>query len=406
MRLLFLSFFYQPEPNDIKIHTLARSLVERGHEVTAVTTFPNYPHGEIYRGYRQRWRQWEEVDGVRLLRVPLYPDHSRSSIKRALSYLSFMLSAAALTPFLTGPADLMWVYHPPLTTGAAGWWVSRWKRTPYIYEIQDMWPETLTSTGMISNSRALALLGAGAKRIYRGAAALTVNSPGFERNLIDKGVPEDKVHVIPNWADESIYRPVPRDSELGESCGLSGRFNVIFGGNMGPAQALSSVIEAAAMLQDTPEIQFVLIGDGLDLPALKAQAALLDNVRFIERQPAEQMPHLYAWADALLVHLKDDPLFAITIPAKTTAYLACGRPVIAAVRGDGADLVRRAEAGVTCDPANPSALAKAVKTLYTTPRSEREAMGAAGRAYFLDTLTREALVDQYESLFEAVAARE
>lgn len=401
MRVLILSFFYQPEPNDVKAHLLGRELVARGHEVVAVTTFPNYPHGEIYEGYKQKLWQWEDKDGVKLARIPLYPDHSRSSIKRALSYLSFMTFASILTPILSGKVDVMWVYHPPLTTGVAGWWTSLVRRVPFVYEIQDMWPETLTSTGMISNSTALNVLAGIARFLYRRSAGITVISPGFKQNLIEKGVPEEKITVVPNWADEEVYKPLPRDPELGTKYGLEGKFNVIFGGNMGPAQGLHTVIQAAEMLQTTPEIQFVFIGDGLALPELQAavQERNLGNVRFIERQPSDKMPQFFAWADALLVQLKDDPLFAITIPSKTLAYLACGRPIICAVPGDGADVVRDAEAGIVCPPEDASALAKAVTALYTMPRLDREAMGAAGRRYFLDHFTRKILVDRYEALF-------
>ena len=405
MRILILSFFYHPEPNDIKIHTLARTLVERGHDVTAVTTFPNYPDGVIYPGYKQKVWQREDKDGVKLIRIPLYPDHSRSSIKRILSYLSFMVSVALLAPFLMGKRpDVMWVYHPPLTTGIAGWWVSLLRRVPFVYEIQDMWPETLVSTGMFSNQRALKWVAAGAQFIYKRAAAITVNSPGFKQNLIDKGIPAEKVQVALTWADEAIYQPVERDPEIGAKYELEGRFNIIFGGNMGLAQGLESVIEAAVLLQVHPEIQFVFIGDGVALPDLKALVAerQLTNIRFIDRQPAENMPGFFAWGDALLVTLKDDPLFAITIPAKITSYLACARPIIGAVPGDSAALITAAGAGVICPPEDSSALAKAVTTLYTMPRSDREMLGQNGRNYFLKTLTRTTLIDHYETLFKQI----
>jgi len=404
MRILILSFFYQPEPNDVKAHLLGKELVERGHEVTAITTFPNYPHGEIYPGYKQKWRQWEEKDGVKLLRIPLYPDHSRSSIKRALSYLSFMTTASILGPLLSGRADVMWVYHPPLTTGVAGWWLSMLRRIPFVYEIQDMWPETLTATGMIDNKRALSFLAGVARFIYRRAEAITVISPGFKYNLIEKGVPDEKITVVPNWADETIYKPVPRDPEFGQQHGLESRFNIVFGGNIGPAQALHTVIDAAEILRDMEEIQFVFVGDGLDLERLQGLVVEynLNNVRFIGRQPAENMPQFYSWAEGLLVHLSDDPLFAITIPSKTLAYLASQRPIICAVPGDGADVIRAAGAGLICPPEDASALAGAIKQLYAMSQTERDALGDAGRQYFMQHFTCKILVDRYEALFEQI----
>lgn len=405
MRLLILSFFYTPEPNDIKIHSLAMEMVKRGHEVTVVTTFPNYPYGEIYEGYQQRWRQWETLDGVRVLRVPLYADHTRSGLKRALSYLSFMVSAAVLAPFLTGKADVMWVYHPPLTTGLAGWWVSLLKRVPFVYEIQDMWPDTLSATGMLSNERALRVVGGVAKWLYNRTSALTVNSPGMKHNLIDKAVPTEKIHVMPNWADEALYRPIERDPELGERYGLNGRFNLMFGGNMGLVQALETGIDAAERLQDMQDFQLVLIGDGLVLPNIQAEVTRreLTNVRFIERQPAANMPRFFAWADALWLPLKDDPLFAMTIPAKTQAYLACGRPVICSVPGDGADVIREAGAGIVCPPEDADALERAIRDLHAMPREKREAIGAAGHDAYMTHYRHDLIVDRYEELFRGIS---
>lgn len=405
MRILTLSQYYDPEPN-FKGSTLGSVLVTRGHHVTALTSFPNYPSGQIYPGYRLRWRQWEQRGGVRVLRVPLYADHSRSGAKRMLNYLSFAVSAATIGAALCGPADVMWVYHPPLTVGIPAWWIGLLRRVPFVYEIQDMWPETLAATGMLPSGRVAKILGGLARFIYARAAAITVISPGFKRNLIAKGVPADKIHVIPNWADEDVYRPVPRDEALGGEHGLCGKFNVMFAGVMGAAQALNNVLDAAEQLREQADIQFVLIGDGLEAERLRqaAQARGLGNVRFIGRQPVERMPHFFAWADALLVHLKRDPLFEITIPSKTMAYLACGRPIITCTAGDPAEVVREAGAGVVCSPENPVALAQAVRDLIAMPSAQREALGRAGRRAFEQNYTRAKLMTQYEDLFQQVVA--
>jgi glycosyltransferase involved in cell wall biosynthesis len=278
------------------------------------------------------------------------------------------------------------------------------RRVPFVYEIQDMWPETLVATGMIRSRTALAMLNRLARFIYGRAAAITVISPGFKRNLIAKGVPADKIHVIPNWADEDVYRPVPPDQALADKYGFTGRFNVVFAGNMGFAQGLDTVIEAAQQLSDLPEVQFMFIGDGVDEARLQRMVVeqQVSNVRFLGRQPAERMPHFFALADLLLVHLKRDPLFEITIPSKTLAYMACGRPILMAVAGDAADVVHDASAGLTCTPQDPKALADAVRTLHTMPVAEREQMGQAGREAFLNYYTRRVLMDRYEVLFEDI----
>jgi len=404
MRILILSQWYPPEP-DLIGHPLACDLVKRGHQVLSITGFPNYPSGKIYPGYRQRLWQREDIEGVQVLRLPLYPDRSRSGVRRALNFLSFAASTSLLGPILSGSADVMWVYHPPLTIGIPAWWIGLLRRVPFVYEIQDMWPETLMATGMMRSRTALATLDRLARFIYDRAAAITVISPGFKRNLVAKGVPADKIHVIPNWADEDLYRPVPRDQVLATEHGLAGRFNVIYGGNIGFAQALDTVIEAAQQFSDLPEVQFVFIGDGVDEARLQQVVAQrqICNVRFLGRQPAERMPRFFALADLLLVHLKRDPLFEITIPSKTLAYMACGRPILMAVAGDAANVVREAGAGLTCAPQDPKALADAVRTLYAMPAAERERMGQGGREAFLNHYTRRMLMDRYEVLFRDIA---
>jgi colanic acid biosynthesis glycosyl transferase WcaI len=405
MHVLLLSQWYTPEPV-FKPHQMAKSLVERGHKVTSITGFPNYPTGRVYPGYRIGWRRWEQHDGVQILRLPLYPNHGRSGVKRALNFLSFASSASVLGPLLSAPADVIWVYDS-LMSGIPAWWIGRWSRTPFIYEVQDMWPETLTATGMLSSDWMMRCVSRVARFVYARAAAVTVISPGFKRNLVSKGVLADKIHVIPNWANEDVYRPLPRDEALAIEHGLAGRFNVIYGGNLGAAQALRDVIEAAELLQDLPQVQFVLIGDGVEELALRQMVKELglDNVRFLGRQPAERMPYFFALADALLIHLKRNPLFEITIPSKTVAYLACGRPIVSCVEGDAAQVVQSAGAGLVCPSQDPAALAQAVRDLYTMPGERREAMGQSGRRAFLQNYTRAVLMDRYEALFTEIAGQ-
>ena len=406
MKVLTLSQYHWPEPAS-RMHLLGAGLVQLGHSVTSVTGFPNYPEGRIYRGYRQRLWLREKVDGIRLLRLPLYPDHSGSASKRAINYLSFAASASLLGPLLCGTADVMWVYHPPLTVAIPACSISSLRGIPFVYEIQDMWPETLASTGMVRSPGVLKLISALARFVYRRASAINVISPGFKRNLVNKGVPESKIHVMPNWADEEIYRPVPFDEALAAEHGLSGRFNVMFAGNLGPAQALDNVLNAAERLSGIAGIQFVLIGSGVDRTKLESAARdrRLSNIRFIDRQPEAKMPEWFALANVLLVHLKRDPLFEITIPSKTISYLACGRPILASIAGDGAEVVQTAGAGLVCEPEDPEALAESVRRFYEMPPQQRQAMGDAGRSAFLRHYTRKVLLRRYEDLFLSVSER-
>jgi glycosyltransferase involved in cell wall biosynthesis len=285
--------------------------------------------------------------------------------------------------------------------------ISTLRRIPMVYEVQDMWPETLSATGMVADGLTTRALATFAKWVYRKAVAITVISPGFRRNLVSKGVAAEKVFVVPNWADEDVYQPVQVDDTVKDRFGMLGRFNVVYAGNMGPAQQLQTVVDAAGRLSAIPDILFTFAGDGVEEQLIRERVgrAGLSNVQFLGRRPISEMPSLFCVADVLLFHLKEDPLFAITIPSKTISYLACGRPILAAVRGDAADVVQNASAGLTCPPEDPVALADAVLRLYQMDRGDRERMGQAGRRAFLKQYSRRVLLDQYESLFGVLATK-
>ena len=404
MRVAILTQYYPPEPIP-KPHELARGLAERGHEVLVITAFPNYPAGKLYSDTRLRLWQWETLDGIRILRLPLYPDHSRSVVRRVLNYGSFAVAAGLLGSVLSGPVDVMCAEHPPLTIGLAAWVIGRLRRVPFLYAVNDLWPESVEATGMVQSRRLLDYVGRLERFVYRRVAAIAVISPGVKANLFGKGVPPEKVHVIPHWADESLYRPVPPDPQLARDLGMAGRFNVVFAGQLGLAQGLDVVLDAADELSDLPDVQFVLVGDGTDADRLRQAAGQRDlrNVRFLGRQPAERMPHIFAVSDVLLVHLRDEPLFRITIPSKTIAYMACGRPVLMAVEGDAADLIRTAGAGVICRAGSGKELAGAVRRLRAMPRTALEDMGRAGRAAFLASYSRSVLFDRYEAILSELA---
>ncbi len=404
MRVLILTQYYPPEPIP-RPHELARGLAERGHEVIVVTGFPNYPVGKLYSGTHLRLWKWDVIDGIQILRLPLYPDHSRSAFRRVLNYGSFAVAAAFLGSVLSGPVEVMFAEHPPLTIGLAAWVLGGVRRAPFLYKVNDLWPESVEATGMVRSRRVLDLIGRLERFVYRQAAAIAVISPGFKEKLVGKGVPPDKVHVIPHWGDESLYRPVPPDPDLARNVGMVGRFNVVFAGQLGLAQGLDVVLDAAEELSDLADVQFVLIGDGTDAGRLRRAAVErgLKNVNFLGRQAAERMPYFFALAGALLVHLKRDPLFEITIPGKIAAYLACGRPILCGVAGDAADVVRDVGAGLVCPPEDSAALSQAIRDLYLMPGEQREAMGQAGRRAFLENYTRALSVNRYETLLTEVA---
>lgn len=382
MRILLLTQWFDPEPT-FKGLLFAKKLHELGHEVQVITGFPNYPGGVLYPGYRQKWRSHETVDGVTVIRVPLYPSHEASALKRVLNYFSFALTSCLYGVFLAKKMDVLYVYHPPMTVGLSGALIGLFRSTPFVYDIQDLWPDTLRATGMLNNARILNFVGTVCHWIYRRASHIVVLSPGFRDLLVARGVDEKKISIIYNWCDESALK-VHHETLIDLSC-MDGHFNVVFAGNMGKAQSLGAVVEAAKIVSSqNPKVQFVFVGGGLEVESLKEMGASMNltNVHFLPRMPMNEVGAVLKRADVLLVHLRDDPLFSITIPSKTQAYLSIGKPILMAVRGDAADLIKKAEAGLVVVPEKAESIADGVLELAQLPLHTRKSMGKKAREFY------------------------
>jgi Sugar transferases involved in lipopolysaccharide synthesis len=384
--VLLLSQWFDPEPT-FKGVLFAKELQRLGYEVTVLTGFPNYPGGELYRGYRVRWRQNEVIEGVPVLRVPLYPSHDSSAKRRVANYVSFAMSAAIAVIFIRRP-DVAYIYHPPATVGIPAL-ILKWLRgVPFVYDIQDLWPESLSATGMLNNKRALNAVSRLMSQVYRSATRVVVLSAGFRKALIAKGVPGGKIDVIPNWTDENKIDAGPASDQHPVERRTGDSFTVTFAGNIGKGQALETVIEAARILRNDEGLSFLIVGGGIEREHVVrlAEQAGLSNMTFVDRVQSSAIGRYLSAADALLVHLRDEPLFSITIPSKTQAYLFAGRPILMGVRGDAAEMVREANAGLAFEPENAVALAEAIRTMRALPAEERAALGRNGRSYYDDAL--------------------
>ncbi|HTG44026.1 MAG TPA: glycosyltransferase family 4 protein, partial [Verrucomicrobiae bacterium] len=343
---------------------------------------------------------------VEVLRVPLYPSHDRSSLRRVLNYCSFGLSAGMLGPFVVRQPDIAYVMHPPATIGLPALLLRYLRGIPFVLDIQDLWPDTLSATGMIKNPFALNLVGQWCQLTYRAAAGIAVLSPGFKQLLVQRGVPDKKIQVIYNWCDEeNVTTPSPL--EPAEEAVFRDKFNLVFAGNLGSAQALEAVVDAATLLApELPTLQFIFIGNGIAKAALetKVKQRGLPNVRFLPRRPVEQVGAALARADALLVHLKDDPLFRIAVPGKTQAYLAVGKPLLMAVPGDAAELVTRARAGVLAEPENAESIASGARQLFRMTPAERASLGANGKAFYKEHLSLHRGLVEFERFFQNIVS--
>lgn len=402
MKILFITHYFQPEPNFFMGLPFARALQEQGHHVQVLTGFPNYPGGKIYDGYKIKFIRKEVMEGVPVIRVPLYPSHDRSSAKRTLSYMSLSLSQAAIGPWAVDKADVAYVSQGPATIGLPAIVHKILRRIPFVYSIQDMWPDSLLSTGMFNNKLGLKMVNWWCKRVYNAAAKIVVIAPGMKERLIERGVPEDKIEVIYNWCDDALICREEPNEELKKQLGLDGKFNIIFAGNMGKAQAMEAVIKAADILQnDCKDIQFVLIGSGVEVENLKRMTneLSLNNVKFLGRKPITEIGSILRLADVLLVHLKNDPLFEITVPSKIQAYLATGKPILIGVKGDAAKLVEDANAGLSCESENFHDIAEKVRKLYFMDREKLREMGTNGADYYDSKLSFEVAREKYEKLF-------
>lgn len=401
MKILLLTQWFDPEPT-FKGLLFAQSLRDKGHEVEVLTGFPNYPGGKVYEGYSISFYRKDVIDGITVHRAPLYPSHDSSAIKRAFNYISFSVSSAILGLIKTRGIDVIYSYHPPLTTALSALTLSTFKRVPFVVDIQDLWPDTLAATGMLSNKKALSIIGGVCSFIYKRAAKVIVLSPGFRARLLSQGVPNEKIEVIYNWCNEPALKNYePSYVNLPEN----GNLNLLFAGNLGLAQGLPAIIEAAQILYARKtKVNIVFLGDGVAKQAAQKKAGELSlgNVFFYQRVAMSQVGDVLAKSDILLVHLNDDELFRITIPSRTQASLAVGKPIIMGVSGDAAQLVERSKAGVTCAPNSPASLANAIELIASKSEDERTAMGIRAREFYDNNLSLEQGVNRFIDVFNEV----
>jgi colanic acid biosynthesis glycosyl transferase WcaI len=403
-RLLIVSQWFDPEPTT-KGSAFAQACAARGFDVEVLTGFPNYPDGRVYPGFRLRPYRRDTHGAVTVHRTWLFPSHSRSVVGRAANYLSFAASAATLGFARVRRPDVIYAYHPPATAGIVGALAARLFGAPLVLDVQDLWPESVLSSGMVRDGIAMRMLRSLCRWEYRSADRVVALSQGMATLLEERGVPSSRLQVIHNWADESRMMSCPDESVSAKARADFGeRFSILFAGQMGEAQGLDSALAAAAQ---TPEIDWVFMGGGTERGRLEglAQAKALANVRFLPPVPVAQVGAWLAAASALLVHLSDDPLYEASIPSKTQAYMLAGRPILMVARGDAAALVSRADAGVVCAPGDPSALAGAARQLASMSDEERRQCGARGRAHYDQELDFSAGVDRFASIFREVSCR-
>jgi colanic acid biosynthesis glycosyl transferase WcaI len=405
VKLAVLTPHFAPDvaPTGVVVTRIVEELAERGHHIEVLTSLPWYRDHRIEPGYEGKWIRREDTPWGRVTRVHPFPtSDKRDILRRAASFAGFSL-LAGLVGAPGQRLDGVLAVSPPLTLGVDGWLIAKARRTNFVFNIQDVYPDVAVELGALKGQRIIAAAERLERFCYARADAVTVLSDDLKENVARKIGAPDKVRVIPNFVDTDAITPSDPENPYRSEFGLNGKTVVMYAGNVGMSQSLDMVIDSAAALTHEPNLVFVINGQGARRSELERRAAGLPNVRFVDMQPAERLPEVLAAADVHLVPLKRG-LASSSVPSKTYSILAAGRPLIASVDpgSEIARLVERSGAGLATPPEDVEALTKAVKQLLDAPE-DRSEMGKAGRRFVENWSSPAAVAEAYEQLFMELA---
>jgi colanic acid biosynthesis glycosyl transferase WcaI len=398
VRLLVLSQYFWPE--NFRINDVVEGLVGRGHQVTVYTGMPNYPSGRLFPGFGFLSPSRQQYKGAEVRRVPLVPRGGGGGLRLALNYLSHALFATLFAWRARGRYDAILVYEPsPMTIGIPARFLRWLKGAPLVFWVQDLWPESLAATGAVKSTFLLSGVDRLVKWIYRGCDRVLVQSEAFRPSIEAHGVASEKIAYLPNSA-EAFYRRLEPRADDAEAREMPAGFRVLYAGNIGAAQDFATILAAAEKLKGETRIQWIVLGDGRMREWVSDEVrrrGLQASFHLLGSRPPERMARYFAHADVLLATLRREPIFAYTIPSKIQTYIACGKPVIAALDGEGGRIIREARAGWAVPSEDPEALAGAVMAASRTSVAELKAMGERAEACFRSQFEREKLLSQLEA---------
>lgn len=403
MHILIMAQHYAPEDvsGAVLATELAEDLVQRGHKVTFVTCAPNYPHGKVFPGYRNRLRSLEKRNGVTIIRVWSHITASRSFWSRIWNFATFSMMAL-LGGMTAEKPDIIFSYSPPLPLGVSAWLLSCLWRVPWVLRVEDLYPDAAIAAGVLHNRYAISFFKGLEKFLYRKASHISLISEGFRKNLLAKELPPEKLSVAPVWADADEIRPLPKENGFRQKLGIQGKFVVLYAGNLGITSALEDVIAGAALLRSHSDVVFLVVGEGVKKDALLLQAGGLEQVIFLPFQPRTSMPEMFAAADLGLVTLNANSS-PFSMPSKVFNIMASGRPVMAITPpgSEVAELLKTAQCGINVG--NPEIFAQKILEIKGDPMLMNR-WGGNGRSYMVEYFSRKKCLDLYESMLQQVAA--
>lgn len=385
-----------------RANAIAEAMVRAGYRVSIVAGANSYLTGNIEQKYRRRWLVTEQCDGYTIYRPWTYSRLHQSFLHRAVYFFVYMFTSG--WTLLRIPAfDIIVGCSPPITVAVAAYAASSIRRAAFILEVRDLWPAFPIEMGIIRNRLVIACSKFVERLLYRKARLVVINSPGFQSHLVAHGVTGSRLKLIPNGVDTTVFRPSPADPDLRRRLALDGKFVVLYIGAHGPANALNTLLDAAASLRDEPVVQIVLIGDGKQKPALQARAGRenLDNITFLPPQPKGEIPRYVAIADICYASLQNIPMFTTTYPNKVFDYLACGKATLTTIDGVSREVLEQAGAGIYV-PHDGSHVADRIRWAMNN-RTELDRMGARARAAAVRDWDRDRFAGEFALLVDQVS---
>jgi glycosyltransferase involved in cell wall biosynthesis len=399
MKILIVTQYFHPE--NLRLNDFALGFIKKGHDVSVISSIPNYPHGKFYKGYGFFTKIQEIYKGIKIYRSPAIPRGSGSNLRLAINYISYVFGAILRSLLiLNNKIDVIFVFGSPMTVGLPAIFIKKLKGVPICFWVVDLWPESVVSGGNLKSNLIPKILTPMVKFIYNQSDRILVSSKGFIASIEEKGIVRNKIQFFPQWA-EPIFKPVkstqyllgdvPKDS-----------FKIMFAGNIGEAQDFPSILDAAKELMHYDDIQWIILGDGSKKEWVKLKIKeykLESNFHLLGSFHIDKMPEFYSNADVMLFSLKDEYIFSITIPAKVQSYLACGKPILSMINGEAGKIVDNANAGLTCPAGSSISLAKNVLKIKEMPAYKMREMGRNARKYYVDNFERASLFDKAEEIF-------